>query len=106
MMLPWIRTLLTPGHIVDVHNVIGGARRVGRVRAWGWRGRRYQTGDRVPHLRGRSTYSVQTDEGWFIHVVQGRIDSWSRHPVQDTVADQFGRIGSARLRRVLRGAPR
>ena len=106
MMSPWAKTLFSRGQIVDVTNAIGGARRVGRVRAWGWRRRRYQTGDRVPHLRGRSTYSVQTTEGWFIHVVQGRIDSWSRHPVQDTVADQFGRIGSVRIRRILRGAPR
>ena len=104
MMSPWAKTLFSWGQIVDVTNAIGGARRVGRVRAWGWRGRRYQTGDQVPHLRGRSTYSVQTTQGWFIHVVQGRIDSWSRHPVQDTVADQFGRIGRARMRRVLRGA--
>lgn len=104
MMSPWAKTLFSGGQIVDVTNAIGGARRVGRVRAWGWRGRRYQTGDQVPHLRGRSTYSVQTTQGWFIHVVQGRIDSWSRHPVQDTVADQFGRIGRARMRRVLRGA--
>ena len=104
MISPWIRRLLTRGQIVDVTNAIGGVRRIGRVRAWGWRGRRYQTGDVVPHLRGQSTYSVQTTEGWFIHVVQGRIDSWSRHPVQETVADQFGRIGSVRIRRVLRGA--
>jgi len=92
----WLRRWVARADVVDVTNQIGGLRRVGRVRAWGWGGRRYRTGDAVPHLRNRSSYSVQTTDGWFVHVVHGRIDSWSRHPVQESVADVHGRLGRAR----------
>lgn len=102
-MIPWIRQVLARSSIVDVTNTIGGQRRVGRVRAWDWGGRRYVTGDAVPHLRGRSSYSVQTEEGWFVHVVEGRIDSWSKKPVQDTVVGVDGQfVHGVRARRSMK----
>ena len=80
--------------LVDITNVIGGERRVGHVKAWGCRGRRYRVGDDAPHLAGRSTYSVATVEGWHVSVVQGKVDSWSKKPIHATVADVYGRFVS------------
>lgn len=78
--------------VVEITNVIGGMSARGTVKAWGCAGKRYVTGDAVPHLDNRSTYSVATTEGWYVHVTQGRIDSWSEHPIHDTVADVYGTV--------------
>ena len=97
-----IHALLGRPDFVDVTNPIGmSGRRIGRVKAWGCTGKRYQAGDRVPHLRHRSTYSIPTTEGFWINVAQGLIVSWSDKPVMDTVADLYGRvrIASTRWRR-------
>ena len=94
----WIMTVLGRADLVDVTNAIGGARRIGHVKAWGCEGTRYQAGDRVPHLRNRSTYSIPTAEGFWINVGQGVIVSWSAKPVMDTVADVYGRVRIAPVR--------
>lgn len=78
--------------LVDITNVIGGERRVGAVKAWGCRGRRYRVGDTVPHLGHRGTYDVLTVEGWFVNVAQGVIASWSVKPISGTTADVYGRL--------------
>lgn len=100
----WKNALIHGADIVDVTNAIGNSgRRIGRVKAWGCTGRRYTNGDTVPHLRNRSTYSVQTMEGFFVNVAQSVIASWSQKPAMDTVADSWGRFGTPKARKVLRG---
>ena len=93
-----VNTLLLRADIVDVTNVIGGARRIGTTKAWGCSGHRYVGGDAVPHLRNRSTYSVATVGGHWVNVVNGRIDSWSVKPIHDSVADVYGRMRVAPIR--------
>lgn len=88
-----INIFLGRADVVDVTNAIGtSGRRVGHVKAWGCTGKRYTTGDRVPHLRNRSTYSIPTVEGWWVNCAHGRIASWSGKPVMDTSADLYGRV--------------
>jgi len=99
-LLRGINTLLRRSDTVDVTNEIGASgRRVGKVKAWGRAGKRYTNGDAVPHLKGRSTYSVQTTEGWFVNVSAGKIMSWSRRAIHTTVADTSGRIVTPGWRR-------
>lgn len=86
-----VRALMTPD-TVAITNVIGGMSARGRLYAWGGIGFAYETGDAVPHLDGRSTYSVATLEGFYVHVTQGVIDAWSAHPIHDTVADVYGTV--------------
>ena len=92
-----INLLLSRPDVVDVTNP-NGDRYIGTTRAWGCTGQRYTAGAVVPHLRRRSTYSVATTDRVFINVAQGRIASWSRKPVMDTVADLYGRVRIAPAR--------
>lgn len=88
-----LNAILLRADLVDIVNAIGNSgRRIGHVRAWSCTGRQYANGDAVPHLRNVSTYSVPTVEGWWINVVDGRIESWSAKPVMDTVGDLYGRV--------------
>lgn len=89
--------------VVDITNTIGGDRRVGTVKAWGCAGKWYVAGDAVPHLSNRSTYSLATVEGWYVHVSQGRITSWSRKAIHGSVADVYGRLSGPKRRRGLLG---
>lgn len=78
---------------VDITNAVGNSgRRIGKVKAWGCAGTRYVTGDAVPHLRGRSTYSVPTTDGWHVNCAKGVIASWSDKPAMSSVADLYGRL--------------
>lgn len=59
-----------------------GRTRLGRVRCWGNRRAFYVEGEPVPHLLGgASTYSVQTEEGWYVNVAKGRLCGWSDKPI-------------------------
>ncbi len=67
--------------------------RKGTIGAWAGDGRTYKIGSVVPHsARGHSTYSIQTRQGWWISVVQGRIETWSRRPIHPTVLDADGAV--------------
>lgn len=69
---------------------------IGHVAAWRMRGELYAKGDPAPHLENRSTYSLQTREGWFANVAKGRVESWSVKPIHGTVANVYGELSSPR----------
>lgn len=70
-----------------------GGSRVGRVKAWGRRGRRYYVGDAVPHMNNHSTYCLKTTEGWFANCAKGRLVSWSVKPISSYVVSTTGKTG-------------
>lgn len=71
---------------------VPGGYRVGKVRAWGCRGRTYMRGDAVPHMKGHSTYSVETVQGWWVCVAKGKVASWSVKPICSPIVRRDGKV--------------
>lgn len=84
LLLMRLRRAFGVHDLVDVRDATG-ARRIGHVRAWLCAGRLYRTGDAVPHFDGWSTYSLQTLEGWWVNIVNGRLVDWSVKPIHPAV---------------------
>ena len=67
-------------------------KQMGHVAAWRMRGDVYVKGDPVPHIENRSSYSLQTREGWWVNVGKGRITGCSDKPIMPTVANVYGEL--------------
>lgn len=77
------------------------------IAAWERRGRVYVKGAEVPHMENKSSYSVLSREGLWLHVAKGKIASASRKPVMGTQVSLWGRVISGpgakiRMRRRVR----
>ena len=80
--------------LVTVMN-LNGESRTSWVRGWAGTGRGYITNEKVPHIHGHSSYSIETKDGWWVNVAKGRIQDWSVKPTMGSSVQYRGKFGGA-----------
>lgn len=80
--------------LVTVTN-LNGETRTGMVSGWARNGWIYLGGQKAPHIHGHSSYSIETKDGWWVNIAQGRIQDWSVRPTIGACVFYTGKLGGA-----------